>query len=94
MNKTIWKYQLHITDSQTLRLPVGHEILSVQSQNDTACLWALIDPNEIEKEDVIIEMFGTGNPIVYGMGISRRYISTFQMYGGSLVFHAFLYTGV
>jgi len=94
MNKTIYKYPLAVTDFQEVLLPVGAEILTVQTQGETACMWALVNPNETQKEARNIEIFGTGHPIGYDMGISRKYISTFQMHGGQLVFHAFEYTGV
>jgi hypothetical protein len=94
MEKRIYKYPLLITGIQMVELPVGAEILTVQTQNESPCLWALVDHNEIEKKKVLIEMFGTGHDVQYGMGASRKYISTFQLKGGSLVFHAFEYTGV
>lgn len=95
MNKTIWKFELETTDNQKIQMPVGAEILTVQTQNETPCLWALVDPNEA-KEDRFIEIFGTGHPIGYDMDVDvdRKYISTYQLHGGSLVFHVFEYTGV
>ncbi len=92
MKKTIWKLPLTVTDKQSINLPIDSEILSVQNQNGMPCLWALVDP-EKPKEDILIEIFGTGHPVNYDMGVTRKYISTFQMEGGALVFHAFLYTG-
>lgn len=93
MNKTIYKYPLAVTDFQEVLLPIGAEILTVQTQRETACMWALVNPSETQKEARSIEIFGTGHPIGYDMGISRKYISTFQMHSGQLVFHAFEYTG-
>jgi hypothetical protein len=89
MNKTIYKYPLLVTDYQDVLLPIGAEILTIQTQDQNACLWALADPNEPNKERRSIEIFGIGHLIHYGMGVSRKYISTFQLRGGSLVFHAF-----
>lgn len=94
MNKTIYKYPLAVTDFQEVKLKIGAEILTVQNQGENACMWALVNPNEKETETRNIEIFGTGHLIGYDMGISRKYISTFQMHGGQLVFHAFEYTGV
>jgi hypothetical protein len=89
MEKTIFKYPLLVTDFQDVLLPIGAEILTIQTQDETACMWALVNPSEKEKEIRNIEIFGTGHPIGYDMGISRKYISTFQMRDGQLVFHAF-----
>lgn len=87
MMKTIFKYQLKVTDAQLLFLPKGAEILTVQVQNNIPCLWALIDPNEIAKEQHYIETYGTGTPI--NIEAEKRYIATYQLAGGMLVWHVF-----
>jgi len=89
MKKTIYKYLLSVTDLQEVSLPIGAEILTIQTQGETACMWALVDPNEMQKEIRYIEIFGTGHRINCDMGVDRKYISTFQMIDGRLVFHAF-----
>lgn len=93
MEKTIWKFELITTDKQTIEMPIGAEILTVQTQNETPCLWALCDPT-VQKEMRSFEVFGTGHPVRYDMGVDRAYIGTYQLQGGSLVFHVFEYTGV
>lgn len=93
MKNTIWKFTLEVSDMQKVIMPIGAEILAVQAQNEIPCLWALVDP-DAEKEIRYIEIFGTGHPVNIGMGISRKYISTFQLQGGALVFHSFEYTGL
>lgn len=89
MKKKIYKYDLDVTDIQVISLPLGSEILTVQTQFDIPRLWALVDPNELDTEERTIEIFGTGQDVHYDMGIDRKYISTFQMHAGNLVFHAF-----
>ena len=69
-------------------MPKGAEILTVQSQHDVPQLWALVDPTQ-PTEERCIEIFGTGHPIRYDMGVERKYIGTFQVDGGQYVFHAF-----
>jgi len=93
MKKTILKYKLEVTDNQTILLPIGSKILTVQMQGETLCLWALVNQEE-ETESRFIEIFGTGHTILYDFGMSREYISTFQMNNGELVFHVFEYNGV
>jgi hypothetical protein len=83
--KTIWKFPLDIEDKVRIPLPIGAEFLSVQVQNETLCLWALVDP-DAEKTMRYLSVYGTGHKIPDDPG---RYISTFQMLGGRLVFHAF-----
>jgi hypothetical protein len=89
MEKTIYKYQLLVADFQGVLLPIGSEILTIQTQGETVCMWALVNPNETQKEIRNIEIFGTGHSIYYDIGIDLKYISTFQIHGGQLVFHAF-----
>lgn len=89
MNKTIYKYNLKVMGRQTIELPIGAEILTIQSQYENPCLWALVDPENTDSKSRVIEMFGTGHPVGYDMGVSRKYISTFQLNGGQLVFHVF-----
>ena len=93
MEQTIWKYKLEVTDGQNISMPKGAEILTVLMQDEKPYLWALVDPTA-DTEFRFIEIFGTGNPILSDMGASRKYISTFRILGGKLVFHAFEYTGV
>ena len=87
MNKQIWKYTLDVYDS-AIEMPIGAEVLTVQSQNNIPCLWALVNPLA-EKEKRYFEVFGTGHNVYCDMGIERMYIGTFQIDSGSLVFHLF-----
>lgn len=87
MNKTIWKFPLELTFRQSIVMPVGAEILTVQIQNEIPCLWALVNPDEVV-EFRHIEIFATGTRF-YDIIVPRKYISTFQMGKGQLVYHAF-----
>ena len=94
MSKAIYKYPLRLSGNENIIFPKGAEILTVQVQNDDVCIWALVDPNEKDFEKRFFEVFGTGHPIYYDMGVSRNYISTVQLKAGELVLHVFEYTGV
>lgn len=69
--KTIWKYELEITDIQTIHVPDGHCFLSVGKQNGTLCLWIGVeipkdDPDSDMKAGLVpvrILIVGTGNPV-------------------------------
>ena len=74
-------------------MPKGAEILTAQIQDDNLCLWALVNP-KVRTEIRVIEIFGTGNPISSYARINRKYISTFQIQEGNLVFHVFEDMGV
>jgi len=85
--KKIFKYPLEITDTQFVELPLGAEILTAQMQGNQLCLWAIVNTlPEAVKKNRRIEIIGTGNPMPIG---DLKYISTFQMLGGGLVFHVF-----
>ncbi len=87
MKQTIYKYNITITGEQAVVLPKHSKILTVQIQNNTLHLWALINEDEREHEKRIIEIFGTGHPL--DSKIERRYINSFQSDGGYFVGHAF-----
>lgn len=83
--KVIHKYELKVTDSQFIRLPIGAEILTVQMQHGKPCMWALVNTSETIGA-INIEIYGTGNTI---HDAQREYIGTFQMEDGYLVWHVF-----
>lgn len=84
--KSIWKFPLGITDSQHVLMPTGARILCVQSQRDTPCLWALVD-TDVARVGRMIHMRGTGHNAEDVQHLP--YVGTFQVEGGSLVFHVF-----
>lgn len=98
MEKTIWKFELETKDNQIVKMPINAKILTIQTQFDKPCLWALVDPNA-DKEDRFIKTFGTGHSVKYNkcspmLGAEEldefiKYIGTYQLHNGSLVFHAF-----
>lgn len=87
MTKTIWKFEIQ-PQQTSVEMPKGAEILTIQMQYGNPCIWALVDPLN-DKEIRSIEVFGTGHSIYYDMGIERKYIGTFQLADGALVFHLF-----
>jgi len=86
MSKKIFKYELQIKDLNKVIMKKGAEVLSIQTQNEIACIWALVDPYEID-ENRFFEIFGTGN--IVPQNSFRKFIGTFQLSGGLLVYHCF-----
>lgn len=87
--KTIYKYPFETEGEFTLSMPGGAEILAVQVQGETPCIWAMIT---IGKPSVIrsFRVYGTGHPIEDpDEGNEQQYIGTYQLHGGKLVFHLF-----
>lgn len=82
-NTAIWKYELEITELQTVQMPAGASILHADNQHGVLCIWVMVDPNA-RKEGRCIEIIGTGHSI---MSATRRFIGTVLM--GPLVWHVF-----
>lgn len=85
--KQIWKWTLNVGHT-TIYMPEGAEVLSVQSQCDKPCLWALVDP-KAKKKKVLFKTFGTGHPISDKEIVNTKYIGTYQLDGGVFVAHVF-----
>ncbi len=81
----IYKYEIKLDDDQTISLPTGAKILTVQIQGRIPYIWAMFDENLGGLEPRKISVIGTGNP----MPEVGRYIGTFQMLEGMLVWHVF-----
>lgn len=87
--KTIWKFELGIEDRRLLEIPIGAEVLAVQVQGSTPCMWALVDPDaEREVRDFI--MCGTGHVIP---DVELKHLGTYQLYSGNFVGHVFEVVG-
>ena len=84
--KTVFKYPLGL--GGTTILHKGAEILSMQVQHGIPCVWALVDPDEKDVDKKSITVFGTGHPIDDNL-ILEKFIGTFQLNEGKLVFHVF-----
>jgi hypothetical protein len=55
----IWKYRF---ESGNIMMPKGAKILTVQMQNDTPYMWAIVDV-DAELEERVFEIHGTGHNI-------------------------------
>ena len=74
------------TEDNTIEMPLGARILSVQVQMDEICIWALInDAHELVSRR--FRVFGTGHPIEGGDALT--YLGTVQLLEGRLVLHVF-----
>lgn len=86
MSQAIWKFPLKPEDRQTIAMPAGARILSLQVQSGTPCIWALVDPKKPEVQHHEIVMHGTGHTFE---GDPGAFLGTIQMFNGSLVLHVF-----
>ena len=83
MSKTIWKYS--ITPDCTLDIPMGAKFLDVQTQHGSPVAWFLVNPNQITTKRVF-KTYGTGHPVPENPG---KFLGSFQLESGALVFHLF-----
>lgn len=81
----IYKYELELTDVQTIQVPYRFQPLSVQFQGDNLCLWAMMNENSCDMVYKTITIIGTGNSIGRGPGV---FIDTVQKNG--FVWHIFI----
>lgn len=81
--KTIYKFTLDLVDSQTIQMPEGASVLSLQLQYGQPCLWALVDTDKPLTPRRFITR-GTGHPVPSEW---VSYAGTYQLQGGDLVFH-------
>lgn len=88
MRRAVWKYALAITEAQTLSLPAGAQVLSVQAQRNVPTLWALVDPTEISREVWGVVIVGTGHEVQ--LPNSAAFYATVQTHDGALVWHVFI----
>lgn len=89
--RVIYKYRLAVTDTQTISMPAGAKLLTVQvqsgnsAQGDHPYLWALVE-TVAPLEDRTFITVGTGHPV---SDDSLNYLGTYQLHDGRLVFHVF-----
>jgi hypothetical protein len=86
-SSAVWKYSLAIQDVVEILLPEGAEVLCVAMQEGRPWLWARVDPKGPLRPRRF-RVAGTGHELEPYVD---RYIGTFQMLGGTLVFHVFEY---
>ena len=88
--KAIYKHLLKINEvHQTFQLPLNSTILSIQNQNESAILWAIVDIDEIKTTTVDILMIPTCRVIVDDLS-KYVYLSTCQFMCGKYVCHYFI----
>jgi len=78
--KRIYKYKLE----NSVEMPIGAKILSIQMQNNRPYIWALVD-TDVECEFRHFEIIGTGHN--FPEADNFTYINTFQ--DGPFVWHIF-----
>lgn len=91
---TIYKYPIYPVRSQTVQIPWGAKILSVQVVEDQPVIYALVDSQKTPVPFTIF-IFGTGwdleegNTWGSGLPLDIHFVGTFQQPEEKLVWHVF-----
>ena len=67
-------------------MPRDAVLLSIQVQRDEPKLWALVD-TDTDDETRYFKVIGSG--VAFNVGITDKFLGTFQMYDEALEFHVF-----
>lgn len=86
MTDAIHKQPLELVGIQTLWMPTRAEVLCVQLQRGEPCVWYRT-PVEEKSYLRAFHTYGTGHPLP--TNVALRYVGTYQLEGGALVFHVF-----
>lgn len=87
-NLTVWKFQLQAApDVQRIQMPAGARLLSAGEQDNTLCIWALVDPEQpmVERH---IRIAGTGHPLG-AVNPGTAYVGRAEFADGALQVHVF-----
>lgn len=82
LRRSIWKYEVPITDHFSVPMQRGAHVLTAQMQRDTLVLWAEVDV-QVDTEPRHFYVIGTGRPLP----LKVLYVSTVQ--DGQFVWHIY-----
>jgi hypothetical protein len=88
MNKTILKYTLTVLDEQTILMPKGAGILYFATQYEEPRIWAKVDPTA-ELVPRHFHTYSTGDIIPEENEKGDCFLGSYQLRGGSEVYHVF-----
>lgn len=83
IKSAVWKWTIPDIGPFTLDMPFGAQVLTVQMQHGAATLWALVEPGASEDKRHFL-IVGTGHSFDAS---GLRYVGTFQVAHGALVWH-------
>ena len=83
----VWKFHLSVITNQTIRIPIGADLLGVQVQDNRPVLYALVDQTA-DNIDVEFVTLGTGH--LYDHNPPMTYVGTYIINDGSFAGHVFM----
>jgi hypothetical protein len=84
----IWKFDIGVGHSSLNEIPKGAEIIHIDEQRGSVCIWAICDP-KAEKEKREFKVFGTGHTINNETLEKLVYVGSCQTKNQVFVFHVF-----
>jgi hypothetical protein len=85
---TVYKYHCLHSDMFNIEMPIGAKVLTVQYQKEKPVMWALVNPDEVNKIMRSFLWIYTGEPVAFEFD-ELVYVGTIQSLGGNLVYHLF-----
>ena len=83
--REVWKFEVD-NGMNYFDVPSGCKCLTAKRQKESFCVWVEVNPNEIKREQLCIEVVMTGE----SFPIARReYIGTELFANGNFVLHAY-----
>lgn len=86
--KAVWKYEVEAGAISSISMPKDAEILCVKPQHGDVFMWALVDTGA-EKEERNFILLETGQQWLDNFPPLGKYVGTYQLGDGHLVFHLF-----
>jgi len=89
--RTIWKFQVPVTDISKIQMPVGARIMALKDTEGYGDIpvWAVVE-SDAPLVSRIFYIVGTGNPMtVLEEAHDYHYIGTVTQAQGALVWHVF-----
>lgn len=87
--KVIYKYSLNWDKEQKIRIDSEAIVLDVQVQYSAITLWALVDPDPQDIDEITVYVFETGEPIQQDIS-NLKYLGTLQFDDGMFIYHVFM----
>ena len=88
--KTIYKYQLKITDTQYLEITGFNGFLKVAEQNGNLYLWCIVNKEDNSIYTAEINIVGTGSQIIHNTKIYQGSYFDSVLTSNGLVWHVFI----
>jgi len=85
----IYKYELSGDTPQTISLPISSTVLSVVEQNEKIVMYAIVDVEQENTEEIRFLLLGTGQ-IFDNTLDGYSFLNTVKLLGGNLMLHVFV----